>query len=343
MGNSDTYIQLIALDMTYQCPLRCLHCFNSSGEHGLKRVELSDDEILALIQDMIDMKVGVVSMGGGEALTRKDLVFKIGHKLHDSKARLSPAIVSNGYLLTREVAKELEAANLTNVQISVDGLRENHDRMRNKQGSFGHAVEAIKNLHEEGIKVAVAFSPTKFNIGDLDELFEYLKSIGVTMFRTQPLMLLGRAEKNLKDEFLSYRDYGRIHAFIEKKKKENPKMLVEWGDPLDHLARGTINQERLTFLSISAYGDILVSPYLPIIVGNIRKHSLKEYVENGLPRIWDNPFMQFIGSKMTDVTNMDLKKYELPRIFTEPAIDLDILDKDYEEKTKALVEKYAGK
>src|SRR5699024_940804 len=125
-----------------------------------------------------------------------------------------PAIVSNGYLITEEVAQNLKKANLTNIQISIDGLKDNHDRMRNCQGSFDKAVRAIKYLYKENMKVAVAFSPTKFNIGDIDKLFEFLKSIGVTMFRTQPLMLLGRAEKNLKNELLSYKEYRKLQQFI---------------------------------------------------------------------------------------------------------------------------------
>ena len=29
------YIGTCAIDLTYKCTFRCLHCFNSSGEHSL--------------------------------------------------------------------------------------------------------------------------------------------------------------------------------------------------------------------------------------------------------------------------------------------------------------------
>lgn len=342
MKNNNVYIHLVALDITYHCPLRCLHCFNSSGEKHIDKEELSDEEILNLIDEMLDLDVATVSLGGGEALVRNNLLYAIGDKINVSHKRLTPAIVSNGYLLTEEVASQLKKANLTNVQISIDGLKENHDKMRNCGGSFEKAINAIKYMQKENMKVAVAFSPTKFNIGDIEPLFNYLKSIGVSMFRTQPLMLLGRAEKNLKSELLSYKEYRVLQQFIDCKKKENPKMLIEWGDPLDHLVRGSINSDKIAFLSIGAYGDIFVSPYLPLVVGNIRKHSFKEYIDNGLPEIWNNPFLQWLGERVTDVTNMDLKKYGLPQIFTEEPIELDILDKDYKLRTREFVERYCN-
>ena len=31
------YIGTCAIDLTYKCTFRCLHCFNSSGEHSLNK------------------------------------------------------------------------------------------------------------------------------------------------------------------------------------------------------------------------------------------------------------------------------------------------------------------
>lgn len=33
------YIGTCAIDLTYKCTFRCLHCFNSSGEHSLNKQE----------------------------------------------------------------------------------------------------------------------------------------------------------------------------------------------------------------------------------------------------------------------------------------------------------------
>lgn len=36
----------VAIDITNKCNLRCLHCYNSSGENDVIKTELSDHEVL---------------------------------------------------------------------------------------------------------------------------------------------------------------------------------------------------------------------------------------------------------------------------------------------------------
>ena len=53
--------------------------------------------------------------------------------------------------------------------------------------------------------------------------------------------------------------------------------MFEWGDPIDHLVRFPQLQMQFDQVAIHANGDIVVSPYIPLIIGNVRKHSLQEY------------------------------------------------------------------
>ena len=52
--------------------------------------------------------------------------------------------------------------------------------------------------------------------------------------------------------------------------------MFEWGDPIDHLVRFPQLQMQFDQVAIHANGDIVVSPYIPLIIGNVRKHSLQE-------------------------------------------------------------------
>lgn len=330
------YIGTCAIDLTYKCTFRCLHCFNSSGEHSLNKQELSDAEILQFIDDINNDSVGLISIGGGEALLRKELILQISDYLSGNNSKIDLALVTNGYLMTKEYASQLRLPNIRSVQVSLDGFKENHERMRNMKGSYDRAIESIKYLIDAGHTVAVSFAPTKFNIDDIDELFEFVKKLGVKFFRCQPLMLLGRARKNLQSFIPTYEDYQKVSFILAKKRKENPKMYVEWGDPLEHIAKGRIKQPMLSYFSISAYGDILISPYIPITCGNIRKHSIREYIEGGLLDIWNNKYLQEVAARMNDTSEMDLQKFGLPEIFIDEAIDLDILSPDYRQKTEEL-------
>lgn len=101
------YIGTCAIDLTYKCTFRCLHCFNSSGEHSLNKQELSDAEILQFIDDINNYSVGLISIGGGEALLRKELILQISDYLSGNNSKIDLALVTNGYLMTKEYASQL--------------------------------------------------------------------------------------------------------------------------------------------------------------------------------------------------------------------------------------------
>ena len=150
-------------------------------------------------------------------------------------------------------------------------------------------------------------------------------------------MMLGRAEIFLKNYVPTYENYRTIANILDDKKNKFPDMYIEWGDPLDHLVRGRIRQGQLSYVTIGGYGDIYVSPYLPISFGNVKKHSLHEYLESGLRDVWSNAFLRKVTEKINDTNAMDLTAIGLPAIFTESPIELDILSSDYNKKTQELL------
>lgn len=191
----------VALDITNKCNLRCLHCYNESGENIQTNNELSDKEVMSLIDDLCSVGVFNLCFCGGEPLIRKDLIIKCIEKL---KLNNIPNIsmVTNGLLLTKEVAKDLKDAGLTNIQISLDGANsKSHDRLRNQEGVFTKTIQAIKNTISAGFKPNIAFTPTSFNINEFKEVHSLLRNLGLNdiELRVQPLMLMGRASENLED------------------------------------------------------------------------------------------------------------------------------------------------
>lgn len=66
-----------SLDITYDCNFRCLHCYNSSGEHYNKRVELSDEELLRVGKEIAALEPDTLCLCGGETLLRKEMIYEI--------------------------------------------------------------------------------------------------------------------------------------------------------------------------------------------------------------------------------------------------------------------------
>jgi len=65
----------VAIDITNKCNLRCLHCYNSSGENDVIKTELSDHEVLEFMKSLSTINLYSLCLCGGEPLLRKELIF----------------------------------------------------------------------------------------------------------------------------------------------------------------------------------------------------------------------------------------------------------------------------
>lgn len=177
--------------------------------------------------------------------------------------------------------------------------------------------------------ISVAFCPTRWNVNEVEEKFNICKDLGVKNFRVQPLMILGRAKQNLEYILpipLQYRELVKKIEYL-KRKYIFQGIIIEWGDPVDHLIRfPNLIEYCSTFASIRADGSIEVSPYLPIIVGNIRKHKFSEYWNKGLAKIWSLPIVKDIANKILSIYDMGKDFSNLPKVWFEKDIEIDIID-----------------
>lgn len=278
----------ISVDITNVCNLKCLHCYNSSGAQ--RNNELNRDELKSVFRQIAEMKTSYVCLCGGETLCCP-YVFELIKILNGNTGSIN--MVSNGFLISAEIVKELKNSGLNMLQISVDGLTAiEHDTFRGCQGSFERAINAIELCVKYRLTVSVACCPNKLNFNSISELIDYCYQLGVINFRMMPLIPMGRGRK-IEDLLLSEEEYFKIKQLINEKKNKYfySNYQIEWGNPLDHLKRMPANSQigySTYMMIIKSNGDIAVSPYLPIVVGNIRKHSLKEYWDAGFKDIWKN-------------------------------------------------------
>lgn len=317
----------IAFDITSRCNFRCLHCYNRSGENPFTKDELSDSEVNKFIEDAASFHLHNFCFCGGEPMLRENLLFESTKILSSHGVLVS--MVSNGSLITKEKAEKLISNGIQSAQISLDGARpETHERLRPYKNAFQLAVNAIKYLKEAGCRlIMVSFVPTSFNWNEVEETCHLVTELGASTFRIQPLMILGRAQQQSLDLIPSPLQYRSIVRTIYKLKKEN-KIEIEWGDPIDHLIRFRLTdlQHCITSLCIRATGDIEVSKYLPLTVGNVRRHSIKEYWDAGLARSWEIPKVKEIASKILTVEDFGSKEEGVPTVFYEEDIKLDLID-----------------
>lgn len=324
----------VALDITNKCNLRCLHCYNFSGENNVVDSELSDDEILEFIKSLQPIKPYNVCFCGGEPLLRKDLLIRCARVLSDNGSIVS--IVSNGILASDSSIDELCEAGVKNIQYSLDGIN-GHDKLRNMQGVFEKAVKAITYTAQKDVMLSVAFCPTAFNINEFSAVYSLIEEISLKYrdenrhikLRVQPLMPIGRASDNIKSIMPSEQQYRELIRQINS--KTNGTLTIDWGDPIDHLIRFTTRKLPVNFCTIRANGDLIVSPYLPLIIGNIKVHSLQEYWDCGLNRIWERQIVRHLANHIKSIPDMYTISDILPRNYKEEEIKLDLFDHDLDD------------
>ncbi len=289
---------------------------------------MSDEELIDFANDVATFHLYNFCFCGGEPLLRKDLMCTMAKILVDSGSMVS--FVSNGSLMTPEIARDFLASGISRAQVSLDGARaESYERLRGVKGSFDKAVAAIKTLRDAGFEdISVAFCPTSFNCSELEETAALAHSLGVNEFRVQPLMLLGRTIQHLQEIVPSPQQYREVVRTIGNLRHTyGQAMTIEWGDPVDHLIRFSGFLEHCsTFLGIKANGAIEVSPYLPITVGNVRNHKLSEYWERGLARMWEIKEANKLAQRVSSVEDMGEQGADVPDVWYENDIALDLID-----------------
>lgn len=112
-------------DITYKCNLRCKHCFTSSGIQ--KEDELTTDEKIKLVEQLLKLGVERVSIAGGEPFASEDL-YKFIEKCNEKDIDVS--ISTNATLFTNDVIDKINKLKIKNITVSFDG------RYRKKYGFY---------------------------------------------------------------------------------------------------------------------------------------------------------------------------------------------------------------
>lgn len=289
--------------------------------------------------DLASMNLYNVCFCGGETLLRKELMCECIKILKPSGSHCTA--VTNGLLANPATIQQLASAGLDGIQFSLDGLRDSHERLRNKVGIFPKVINAMKYvLNETGLRLSIAFTPTSFNVKDFLGVYDllvdlYEKSNRTTGsdyidFRLQPLMLLGRAKDNpnIVPTDAQYRWLVQNINEVNLTGKCHPCIDVKWGDPIDHLVRFRDTNYFMDQVSVHANGDIVVSAYLPLVVGNVRKRSLSEYWNAGLKTIWATNVVQYLTARMQSVSDMENITTLISDINMDGCLNLDLMEND---------------
>ncbi len=201
---------VVVWNVTRRCNLLCAHCYSHSDACTGNENELSHDEGTRLLDSLAEYGCPVVLFSGGEPLLRSDLValaeYAVGRGLR-------AVISTNGTLITPDMAKRLKGIGLSYVGVSLDGLRDTHDRFRGVAGAYDKALAGIRVCLEEGLKVGLRVTMFKGNQHDIPGLFDLIETEGIPRICLYHLAYAGRGTE-LADDDLSHPETRRVLDLI---------------------------------------------------------------------------------------------------------------------------------
>jgi AdoMet-dependent heme synthase len=293
---------LVIWETTQACDLTCVHC-RASAQPVRDPHELTTGEGKALLDSIAGLGTPLVVLSGGDPSNRPDLPDLIAHaKGLGLRAATIPAATDK---LTRERVRELKAAGLDQLAVSIDlPTAEGHDAFRGVPGAFAKSLKAVEWAHEADLPIQVNTTLCGSSAPHLEEMARFVTSLGIVFWEVFFLVPLGRG---VLLPGLSAAECERLFAVIYDVQKHNDFIVKVTEAPhyrrfvAEHEGEATAGPAHLPtlltrsegpgqtvglaprgvnagngFAFVSHLGEIYPSGFLPIAAGNVRRDSLAE-------------------------------------------------------------------
>ena len=274
--------------LSENCNLKCLHCYQENH----KPIQLSYEQLEKIYKQyknlLKKLKIkGHINITGGEPLCNPHL-FKILDLIKKDEELISFSILTNGTLITKNIAKKIKSYNPYYVQVSLEGGQKTNDYIRGK-GTYKKIAKGIKNLKKYNIFTSISFTATTLNYKEFPKVVSYAKKYKVDNVWSDRYIPLGDSEdKNLALNVSQTQEYLSIMAKerLKLKRKQYNKTTISMYRALqfqktNDFAYGCTAGD--TLLTVMENGDLVPCRRMPIVVGNLLKDDMyKLYKTNSI-------------------------------------------------------------
>lgn len=249
-----------------------------------------------------------VIITGGEPLLRKDLE-NCGFEIRKRGFRWG--IVSNGYAYTQERHISLLNAEMGSITLSIDGLSEAHNWLRNSSKSFDRVLNALQLISSsERLTSDVVTCVNKLNIHQLEDIYQLIKSNGGKAWRLFTITPIGRAKEN-PNMLLNADEFTSLMEFIKSKRKSNEINVKFSCEGYVGRYEGEVSEGQffcragINVASVLIDGSIGACPNIDrsFVQGNIYKDNFMD--------IWNNKYQMYRNRSWTKTGKCtDCKEYK---------------------------------
>ncbi len=294
-GQRAIRLQELDLYVTMSCNLHCRFCSVRAGEFD--HLDLSFQRICTLLDEARALGLEEVHFLGGEPAIRKDLEEMVAYA---SGLGLHTRIITDGMLLKKARLEQLFEAGLKEIMISVDGLEDTHNELR-QSGTDGwrRTMECARNSVAIGLRTRISAVAYRSNRGEMVDLMQLSSDMGAQIFSVFLGSPLGRGH-TLMDQVIDAYTWRELQEDIKKRADSvRPDMQIvmeqgfvwEGGPGVDRAqlkGRGTgcnTLLEDYDYLIVRSDGDLYQCVFFMTEgkpIGNIRSQRLEPTLQYAL-------------------------------------------------------------
>lgn len=254
--------------LTENCQAKCISCdyWKTRWDDRIDTARAVD-----LVNQIAGAGIRSLRFTGGEPLLRKDF-FDVLQQANTSSFK--QIILQTNGLLLKKLHKEINASPITNISVSIDGLKDTNDRIRGIRGYFDLGMEGIKLLRNKQVSIAITLN--RISAAELGTLADVARDAGAGI----DLNILSRSLFFLKDADIASmwperKDVLQIASFLRDRVKR-PAYEVDYVTQYYNNEKISEPPCVLGYLQVFVLsnGDVLTGCYPLPPVGNILHDSL---------------------------------------------------------------------
>ena len=177
----------LTIAATADCNFRCVYCYEKNSIKTSKMTLENQNAIIEFVKKQIKVLSHLhISWYGGEPLLAFDIIEYLSPQLiqlcKENDVTYVASIVTNGYLLTPDKARALKKYKVGNIQVTLDGSEEIHDRRRplaGGQGTFKQIISNLKDCVDFFDTVNIRINTDKTNVSSISQVKEILYKNGI--------------------------------------------------------------------------------------------------------------------------------------------------------------------
>jgi len=285
------YITLPVLSevaVTWRCNIKCQFCYAacrcvSSAEDESDLEELSTFDMKRVL-DLIsrDAEVPSVSFTGGEPVLRSDLSELIAYASGSLGLRVN--LITNGTLISEQLAMEFKTAGLASAQVSIESPDEDvHDALCGVKGAFKSSLNGLRALQNAEVAVHPHATLCRPNKSSLLRMAPFAESLGVDRFSMNMIIPAGRGI----NETLSVK-YSEVKDIVLKIQSTADSAGVEfmWYSPTPLCLFNPISHQLGNKGCSACEGLLSIDPFGRVLPCSSWKEPVGNLLKEGFQSIW---------------------------------------------------------